>query len=39
LVADLEGVEPEKIIWINGIDFLHIYRASELLAKVRPTAP
>jgi hypothetical protein len=28
----LEGIAPEKTIWINGMDFLNIYRASDLLA-------
>lgn len=32
--GDLQGVQPEKIIWINGIDFLHIYRAADLLARL-----
>ena len=34
LLTGLEGVKPEKIIWINGIEFLHIYRASDLLASL-----
>jgi 4-amino-4-deoxy-L-arabinose transferase-like glycosyltransferase len=34
-VADgLDGISPEKTIWINGRDFLRIYRASDLLARV-----
>jgi hypothetical protein len=39
LAADLEGIAPEKIIWINGIEFIHIYRASDLLARVDHAAP
>jgi hypothetical protein len=35
LVTSLEGIKPEKIIWVNGIDFLHIYRASDLLASIK----
>lgn len=31
LAQDLEGVKPEAIIWFNGIEFLHIYRAADLL--------
>jgi hypothetical protein len=34
LVADFQGVRPEKTIWVNGIDFLRIYRATDLLALV-----
>jgi hypothetical protein len=37
LVSELTGIKPEKIIWINGIDFLHIYRASDLLASLDTT--
>jgi hypothetical protein len=29
--GSLEGVMPEKTIEVNGIDFLHIYRARDLL--------
>ncbi len=39
LLAGLEGIEPEKIIWIDGIDFLHIYRAADLLSGLDKTAP
>jgi len=35
LVASLAGIKPEKIIWVNGIEFLHIYRASDLLASLK----
>jgi Dolichyl-phosphate-mannose-protein mannosyltransferase len=38
LLTGLVGVKPEKIIWINGFDFLNIYRASDLLAGLN-TAP
>jgi 4-amino-4-deoxy-L-arabinose transferase-like glycosyltransferase len=34
----LDGIAPEKTVWINGIDFLRIYRASDLLAHVPPAA-
>lgn len=39
LLAGFEGVKPEKIIWINGINFLHIYRTSDLLAGLGATPP
>jgi hypothetical protein len=32
LLTGLEGIKPEKIIWINGMEFLHIYRAADILA-------
>lgn len=32
LVSDLEGIQPERTIWINGIDFLRIYPASDFTA-------
>lgn len=32
LVADLAGIQPEHIVWINGIDFLRIYPASDFKA-------
>jgi hypothetical protein len=32
LVEDFEQVRPEKTIWVNGIDFLRIYRTADLLA-------
>jgi hypothetical protein len=36
----LPGIKPEKTIWLNGRDFLRIYRASELLAHApAETAP
>ena len=36
----LAGIKPEKTIWLNGRDFLRIYRASELLAHApAETAP
>ena len=31
---DLEGAQPEKSIWINGIEFLRIYAASAFLPDV-----
>ncbi len=34
LLTGLAGIKPEKIIWVNGIEFLHIYRASDLLASL-----
>jgi hypothetical protein len=34
LMGDLEGIEPEKIIWINGLRYLYIYRTADLLARV-----
>ncbi len=39
LAADLQGIAPEKTIWMNGVDFLHIYRASDLLARVDGGTP
>ena len=40
-IADgLEGIPPEKAIWVNGIEFLRIYKASDLLAHVpTPVTP
>ncbi len=32
-LSDLKGVKPEKTIEVDGIDFLHIYRATDILAK------
>ncbi len=29
LVSDLQGIPPEHTVWINGIDFLRIYPASD----------
>lgn len=34
LVQDLEGIQPEQTIWINGIDFLRIYKVADLIAPV-----
>jgi hypothetical protein len=34
LMGGLEGIKPEKIIWINGIQYLYIYRTADLLARV-----
>ncbi len=34
----LDGIPPEKIIRINGYDFLYIYRASDLLSRVDSAA-
>ena len=34
LMGGLEGIEPEKIIWINGLPYLYIYRTTDLLARV-----
>lgn len=39
LVSDLQGIKPEQIIWINGIDFLHIYRASDFPTRGDAFAP
>jgi 4-amino-4-deoxy-L-arabinose transferase-like glycosyltransferase len=39
LLTGLEGLKPEKAIWINGINFLHIYRAADVLARVNATQP
>jgi hypothetical protein len=33
-MGGLEGIEPEKIIWINGLPYLYIYRTTDLLARV-----
>jgi hypothetical protein len=33
-MGGLEGIKPEKIIWINGIQYLYIYRTADLLARV-----
>ena len=29
LVSDLRGIQPEHTVWINGVDFLRIYPASD----------
>jgi hypothetical protein len=34
LMGGLEGIEPEKIIWINRLPYLYIYRTADLLARV-----
>jgi hypothetical protein len=34
LMGSLEGIEPEKIIWINGLPYLYIYRTADLLARL-----
>ena len=39
MLTGLEGVRPEKIIWVNGIEFLHIYRAEDLLRHLGTTSP
>lgn len=33
-LAGFEGLTPEKIIWINGIEYFDIYRAADLLQRV-----
>ncbi len=33
MLSDLKGVRPEKTIVVDGIDFLRIYRAADILAK------
>lgn len=39
LVTGLDGIQPEKIIWIDGIEYLHIYRASDLLNRLNTATP
>jgi 4-amino-4-deoxy-L-arabinose transferase-like glycosyltransferase len=39
LLADLQGIQPEKSIHINGIDFLHIYRSADILAQFQANQP
>jgi hypothetical protein len=39
VLTGLEGIEPEKIIWISGIEFLHIYRADDILNRLDTTSP
>jgi 4-amino-4-deoxy-L-arabinose transferase-like glycosyltransferase len=39
LLADLQGIQPEKSIAINGIDFLHIYRSADILAQFQMDQP
>ncbi len=39
LVADLLGIRPEHTVWINGIDFLRIYPASDFAGQSRPVQP
>jgi hypothetical protein len=39
LLGGLDNVSPEKTIWLNGIDFLRIYRASDVLASIGESTP
>lgn len=39
LVSDFQGIAPEKVIWIDGIDFLHIYRISDFSGRLAATTP
>jgi hypothetical protein len=39
LLTGFKDVKPEKIIWINGIEYLHIYRAADLLATIGISPP
>ncbi|HTP01960.1 MAG TPA: glycosyltransferase family 39 protein [Anaerolineales bacterium] len=39
LLADLQGIRPERSIRIDGIDFLHIYRAADILARFQASQP
>jgi hypothetical protein len=38
-LEDLQGVQPEQVIRINGIDFLRIYRAGDILARFEAARP
>ncbi|MGA7194941.1 MAG: glycosyltransferase family 39 protein [Anaerolineales bacterium] len=33
-LAGFEGITPEKIIWINGVEYFDIYRATDLLERI-----
>ena len=33
-LALLDEIKPEKTIWIDGLEYLHIYRTTDLLARV-----
>ena len=33
-LSGLESIKPEKIIWIDGLEFLHIYRTADILAYI-----
>ncbi len=39
LVSDLQGIQPEHTIWINGIDFLRIYPASDFTGRMGSPTP
>ncbi len=39
LVSDLKGIQPEHTIWINGIDFLRIYPASDFSGRGGTQSP
>ncbi len=38
-MTGLVGIKPEKSIWLNGIEFLRIYRAADILSRVPPAKP
>ncbi len=38
-LADLQGIQPEKVIWLDGVDFLHIYRSADFLSRLPATEP
>ena len=39
LISDLQGITPEHTIWIDGIDFLRIYAASDFGNRHGSSAP
>jgi len=39
ILADLQGIKPEQVIRLNGIDFLHIYRSTDILTQYEAAQP
>jgi 4-amino-4-deoxy-L-arabinose transferase-like glycosyltransferase len=38
-VGDLVGIQPDRIIWLNGLDYLHVYRSADVLARLPASQP
>ena len=38
-MTGLAGIKPEKSIWLNGVEFLRIYRAADVLRRVPVAQP
>jgi hypothetical protein len=39
LLAGFDDVKPEKVIWLNGIEYIYIYQTSDLLARLKVIVP